>query len=170
MGNSTTSKVAGQDKVILKMISEKKLTLNNVLFVPKTQKNLASSSLLSKHDFCMIFETYMGTLSKVGMYVYVLESSILWQGRLGYVNYVSMRRLINLNHILAFHIDKNHKCETCVEAELSRFSFHSVERSTEPLRLIHTDVYDLKYIKHPMLISISLLSLIIVQNTVLYIC
>lgn len=34
MGNSATSKVEGQGKVVLKMTSGKELTLNNVLHVP----------------------------------------------------------------------------------------------------------------------------------------
>ncbi|KAA0060553.1 pol polyprotein [Cucumis melo var. makuwa] len=51
MGNSSTSKVEGQGKVILKMTSGKELTLNNVLHVPDICKNLVSSSLLSKNNF-----------------------------------------------------------------------------------------------------------------------
>ncbi|GMP86562.1 hypothetical protein CsSME_00039293 [Camellia sinensis var. sinensis] len=49
MGNSYTSTVAGQGKVILKMTSRKELTLNNVLHVPDIRKNLVSGSLLSKN-------------------------------------------------------------------------------------------------------------------------
>ena len=55
MGNSTTSKVVSLGTVILKMTSEKELTLNNVLIMLKIQKNLVSSSLLSKYNFHMIF-------------------------------------------------------------------------------------------------------------------
>ncbi|KAF5941562.1 hypothetical protein HYC85_019204 [Camellia sinensis] len=44
MGNSTTSIVAGQGKVILKMTSGKELTINNVLHVPDIRKNLNSSA------------------------------------------------------------------------------------------------------------------------------
>ena len=42
--------------------------------------------------------------------VYMLESFNLWHGRLGHVNYDALRKLINLNHILEFKIDKTHKC------------------------------------------------------------
>ena len=55
-----------------------------------------------------------------------------------------MRKLINLNHIPTFQIDAKHKCETCVEAKLTRSSFQSVERHTKPLDLIHSDIFDLK--------------------------
>ena len=68
-------------------------------------------------------------------------------GRLGHVNYNTLRRLINLDHIPAFHIDFKHKCEICVEAKLTRSSFHTIERNTEPLALIHSDVCDLKFVQ-----------------------
>lgn len=77
--------------------------------------------------------------------VYMLESSNLWHGRLGHVNYNTIRRLINLNHIPMFNIDSKHKCETCVEAKLTRSSFHTVDRNTKPLELIHSDICDLKF-------------------------
>ena len=79
--------------------------------------------------------------------VYMLESSNLWHGRLGHVNYDTLRRLINLDHIPAFQIDPKHKCETCVEAKLTRSSFQTIERNTEPLDLIHSDVCDLKFVQ-----------------------
>ena len=40
MGNSSTSKVEGKGKVILKMTSEKELTLNDVLYVPEVRRIL----------------------------------------------------------------------------------------------------------------------------------
>ena len=42
--NCSTSKVEGQDKVILRMTSSKDLTLNNVLHVLDICKNLVSGS------------------------------------------------------------------------------------------------------------------------------
>ncbi|KAF5937729.1 hypothetical protein HYC85_025235 [Camellia sinensis] len=69
MGNSFTSIVAGQGKVILKMTSGKELTLNNVLHVPDIRKNLVSGSLLSKNGFRLVFESDKFVLTKSGMYV-----------------------------------------------------------------------------------------------------
>ena len=175
MGNSATSDIRGQGKVILKMTSGKSLTLNNVLYVPEIHKNLVSGSLLNKHGFRMVFESDKVLLSKSRMFVgkgyvcnglfklnvmtvkhkttnkastssaYLLESSSLWHGRLGHVNYGSLRRLINLCHIPTFQIDNNNKCETCVEAKMTRSSFQTIERNTEPLDMIHSDIYDLKF-------------------------
>ncbi|RVW87884.1 Retrovirus-related Pol polyprotein from transposon TNT 1-94 [Vitis vinifera] len=176
MGNFATSEIKGQGKVILKMTSGKELTLTNVLYVPEIRKNLVSGSLLNNHGFRLVFESNKVVLSKSGMYVgkgymsdgmwklnvmtiiksnmnkaststYVLESSNLWHGRLGHVNYDTLRRLINLNHIPTFQINSNHKCEICVEAKLTRSSFQSVERNTEPLDLIHSDICDLKFVQ-----------------------
>ena len=127
------------------MTSKKELTLNNVLYVLEIRKNLVSGLLLSKHGFRMVFESDKVVLTKSGMYVgkgyvteglfklnvmtvvpkinkvkqssvYLIESSNLWHGRLGHVNYDTLRRLINLEHIPTFHIDSKHKCGTCVEA------------------------------------------------------
>ena len=79
--------------------------------------------------------------------VYLLESSNLWHGRLGHVNYNTLHRLINLDHIPSFHIDSKHKCETCVEAKLTRSYFQTIERNSEPLDLIHSDVSDFKFLQ-----------------------
>ena len=85
--------------------------------------------------------------NKNNSFTYMLESSNLWHGRLGHINYDTLRRLINLNHIPAFQIDFKHKCETCVEAKLTRSPFHGVERNTLPLDLIHSDVCNLKFVQ-----------------------
>ena len=60
-------------------------------------------------------------------FAYLVEYSNLWYGRLGHVNYGSLMRVINLNHIPTFQIDIKHKCETCVEAKMTRLSFQTIE-------------------------------------------
>ena len=42
---------------------------------------------------------------------YMLESSNVWHGRLGHVNYDTLRRLINMECLPKFQIYPNHKCE-----------------------------------------------------------
>ena len=178
MGNSSSSKVEGQGKVVLKMTSGKELTLNDVLHVPYIRKNLVFGSLLSKKGFKLVFVSDNLILAKNGMYVgkgymrnglfkmnvmiivppikninkntssaYMLESSNVWHGRLGHVNYNTLCRLINMECLPKFKIDPNHKCEICVESKLARTSFQSIERSSEPLELIHSDICDMKFIK-----------------------
>ena len=57
MGNSSTSKVEGQGKIVLKMTSGMELTLNNVLHVLNIHKNLVSGSLLSKNGLRLVFDS-----------------------------------------------------------------------------------------------------------------
>ena len=54
---------------------------------------------------------------------YMFEYSNLWHDRLGHVNYDTLRRLINLDHISLFQIDSKYKCETCLETKMTRSSF-----------------------------------------------
>ena len=56
MGNSATSEIKGQGKVVLKMTFGKELTLTSVLYVFEIYKNLVSSSLLNSHGFQLVFE------------------------------------------------------------------------------------------------------------------
>ena len=128
MGNSSSSKVDDQGKVVLKMTSGQELTLNDVLHVLEIRKNLVSGSLLSKKGFKLVFVADNFILTKNEMYVgkgymsnglfkmnvmaivppikninnkstssaYMLESSNVWHGRLGHVNYDTLRRLVNM--------------------------------------------------------------------------
>ena len=173
MANSATSNIEGEGSVVLKMTSGKELTLKNVLFVPELRKNLVSGSLLSKNGFKLVFESDKVVISKSGMYVgrgyvvnglfkmnvmvmknmnkstlaYVCESSNLWHSRLGHVNSNSLRRMMKLNHIPNNQINKNYKCETCIEAKSTRATFPTVVRNTKPLDLIHSDVCDMSPIQ-----------------------
>ena len=101
------------------MKSGKELT--NVLYVPEIRKNLVSGLLLNNHGFRLVFESNKFVPSKSGMYVgkgyisdcmwklnvmtiiksnmnresastYMLELSSLCHGRLGHVNYDTLRR------------------------------------------------------------------------------
>ncbi|KAI3728565.1 hypothetical protein L6452_17203 [Arctium lappa] len=174
MGNAATTDVKGIGDVLLKMTSGKELKIRDVLYAPELRKNLVSGWLLNKFGFKLVFESYKFVLSKNVMYVgmgyalddmfklnvtvingmnkngttsiYLLEFSNIWHGRLGHVNFNSIQQLIKLKYIPKFDVDSNHKCPTCVESKLTRTSFKSIERKTEPLDLIHTDVCDLKSI------------------------
>ena len=55
--------------MVLKMISEKELTLTNVLYVPELHENLVSSSLLNSHGFRLVFKADKFVFPKSGMYV-----------------------------------------------------------------------------------------------------
>ena len=78
---------------------------------------------------------------------YIVESSYIWHGRLGHVNYGSLKKLINMNCLPKFELDPNHKCEVCVEAKMTKKSFQNILRNSEPLDLIHIDICDFKSIQ-----------------------
>ena len=99
---------------------------------------------------------------------YMLESFNVWHGRLGHVNYDALRRLVNMECLPKCTFDSNIKCETCVEAKLTRTSFQSIERTSEPLQLIHSDICDLKLFKLNVVRNIFLHSLMIAQDTVMF--
>ncbi|KAL0431973.1 UNVERIFIED_CONTAM: Retrovirus-related Pol polyprotein from transposon TNT 1-94 [Sesamum radiatum] len=176
MGNSATSNI-GLGKVVLKMTSGKELTLIDVLHVPDIRKNLVSGSLLVKSGFRLVFESNKFILTKNSHFIgkgyvekglfkmnvmtvmrnfesnkitastYLTECFNLWHVRLGHVNFNTLRRLVNLNLLPSFEIDAKHKCEICVEAKMTKLPFHSVERQTSPLELIHSDICDLKFVQ-----------------------
>lgn len=77
----------------------------------------------------------------------ILESPYVWHNKLGHVNYDTLHRLANMKLLPKFNIDADHKCETSVEAKLTKTSFHSIQRSTEPLDLLHNDICDLKFMQ-----------------------
>ncbi|GJX27089.1 pol polyprotein [Tanacetum coccineum] len=146
MGNSATTDIKGEEDVILKITSEKELKLTNVFLISLLSKNqmYVGKGYAVNGMFKLNVMVVKNDINKMNSSAYLIESSNVWHGRLGHVNFNSMRRLIKFNSIPNFHIDSKYKCETCVEAKLTRSSFKSVKRKTEPLDMIHTDICDLK--------------------------
>lgn len=67
--NSSSSKVDGRGKIVLKMTSGKNLTLNEVLYVLYIWKNLVYGSLLSKNMIKLVFVLHKFVLSKNDMFL-----------------------------------------------------------------------------------------------------
>ena len=163
MGNDAAAKVLGKGSVELNFTSGQKLTLVNVFYVPELRKNLVSASLLCKKGFKVVLESDNVIVSKNGVFVgkgyssngmfklsineinavnYVDSSFLLWHARLGhlnygYLNYMSEYKYINCKY------DHDNKCEICVEAKMTKKPFHKVERSSELLQLVHSDICEL---------------------------
>ena len=89
---------------------------------------------------------YPKLINKGKSSVYLFESPTLWHARLGHVNYKSLKNLSNLGYIPKLNLKEIRKCEICVEAKLAKNLFHSIDRNTEALGLIHSDLCDLKFI------------------------
>jgi len=82
-------------------------------------------------------------INKSTPFSYLLESNNLWHAHLGHVNYKTLRKMINLEILPKFESD-NMKCQICVEAKYAKHPYKSIERNSNPLDLIHTDICDMK--------------------------
>lgn len=79
------------------------------------------------------------------MNIFLLESSNLWHSKLIHINYDSLHKLINLNHIPTSQINFKHKCKICIETKMTRLSFQKNERKTKHLDMIHINMCNLKF-------------------------
>jgi len=116
MGNSTTPRVMGKGKILLKFTSGKSPSLSNVLYASSLRKNLVFGILLNKarlkpivgDDKVVIFRNgiFVGkeylnrsivltlvykTLNGNASTCYIAESVDLWHSRLAYFNYASIK-------------------------------------------------------------------------------
>ena len=77
--------------------------------------------------------------------VYIAESVDLWHGRLGHVNFASLKRIRNMRLIPNVNTENCSKCPVCVEAKFAKKPFKNVTtRKTELLELVHSDLADFK--------------------------
>lgn len=86
-------------------------------------------------------------INKNSIFVYMFELSCLWHSQLRYMTYKSLSKLMNQSLILVLTIGPNHNYEVCVEAKFAKTLFHSVQRITSPLELIHNDICDMKSVQ-----------------------
>ena len=75
---------------------------------------------------------------------YMMDSIDLWHARLGHVNMSYVKKMKELGLIHNITDFSNIKCEVCVESKSTKKSCKTVERESELLGLIHTDLGDLK--------------------------
>ncbi|KAH7676279.1 RNA-directed DNA polymerase protein, partial [Dioscorea alata] len=169
MGNHNAVKVHGKGTVEIFFTSGKKLTLINVLHVPEVRKNLVSGNLLCKGGFKTVLEANNLILSKNGVFVgkgytcdgmfklsvtsninntekvsaYMIDSSIsLWHSRLAHVNYKSLKFMAKHGYISYVNSDHD-KCEICIQAKMTKLPFPRIERNSELLQIIHSDICEL---------------------------
>lgn len=168
--DSRTTKVLRKGEVLLKFTSGKTLALSNVLHIPKIQINLISVRLLGKSGMKVSFEDNEAILTKNNIFVgnglynhglfllnicsdfskyayasaYMTESISLWHARLGHVNVSYLKKMQSLSLISGLDSNNFDKCEICAKAKITKKLCFSVNRETELLSLIHTDLGDLK--------------------------
>ena len=168
MGNHNSAKVFGQGSVELRLTSGKKLTLLNVLHVPEIKKNLVSASLLCKNGFKVVLESGSVVLSKNGIFVgkgyscegmfklnvdginemnnvstYFVDSPSLWHARLAHLNFSSLQYMHKHGYLTVNGEIIKDKCEICIQAKITKKPFPKVERNTNILDLVHSDICEL---------------------------
>ena len=77
-------------------------------------------------------------------FAHMIDSCDLWHGRSGHVgfSYIKKMKIIGLLHNVA--ISDHDKCKICVESKSTKKSCKSLQRKSEFLELIHSDLGDLK--------------------------
>ncbi|OMO97119.1 Integrase, catalytic core [Corchorus capsularis] len=170
MGNQAAVRVVGKGNVSLNFTSGQKLTLVNVHHVPDVKRNLVSASLLVKRGFKILLESDKVVITKNGAFIgkgysldrlfklsineinsvsvyligsiYNVESSNLWNSRLGHLNYATLKYMASHDYFICKH-DYPDKCEVCAQAKITRKPFPKAERETQILDLIHSDICEL---------------------------
>ena len=166
MDNHNTTKVLGTGTVELILSSGKKLVLTNVYHVSDIKKNLVSASLLSKNGVKAVLELDKLILSKNGVFVgkgyscngmyklsiiinksdvgcaYIVDSSLMWHARLGHLNFKYMKYM-SKQGLISYKQDVHDKCEICIESKIRQKPFPSINRDSQLLELVHSDVCEL---------------------------
>ena len=75
---------------------------------------------------------------------YIVDSSDIWHGRLGHVNFLYMKKMVELSLIPKPPLENHGKCESCVESKTTKKSCKTIERESNLQSLIHSDLGDLK--------------------------
>ncbi|GJW87709.1 zinc finger, CCHC-type containing protein [Tanacetum coccineum] len=66
----------------------------------------------------------------------------LWHNRLGHINYRTMKDMLKQG-IISYNGEHKDKCEICVQAKMKRKHFPKVDRQSEILELVHSDICEL---------------------------
>ena len=74
---------------------------------------------------------------------YIVDSYDIWHGRLGHVIFLYMKEMVELSLILKLSLENHIKCDSCVESKTTKKSYKSIERESDLLSLIHSDLGDL---------------------------
>ena len=74
---------------------------------------------------------------------YIVDSYDMWHARLGHVNSLYVMKLQRIG-LINMHDKQSGKCDICVESKITKKTCYLVERQSELLGLIHSDLVDLK--------------------------
>ena len=142
------------------------MTLLKVFHTPELRKNLVSGYLLNKAGFKQVIESDQFVIIKKGVFVgkgyacegmfklnivnnniasssaYIIASVDEWHGRLGHINFRTMKNMSN-DGLIDKYNDEHKKCVICSQSKITRKPFKHVERESTLLQLVHSDICDL---------------------------
>ncbi|GKD03321.1 zinc finger, CCHC-type containing protein [Tanacetum coccineum] len=172
MGNVATEPIKGIGLVLLTFTFRKTLCLDNVLYVPRFQKNLVFEIVLNKCGYKQVLQSDKYILSRHGSFVgsgYVCNSMIrlnlnyplfnasacmitsshsnsLSKSELWHarLGHVHYKRMRDMSKMsLIPTFDMTHEsCKTCLLTKITRQPFKDVNRKSKVLDLIHSDLCD----------------------------
>nr|GEV97328.1 zinc finger, CCHC-type [Tanacetum cinerariifolium] len=172
MGNVATKPIKGIGCVLLNFTSVKTLCLDNVLYVPRIQKNLVSKIVLNKCGYKQVLESDKYILSRHGSFVgfgYVCNgmnrlilnyplfnasacmitssnSNSLSKSELWHarLGHVHYKRMRDMSKVsLIPAFNMTHEsCKTCMLTKITRQPFKGVNWESRVLDLIHSDLCD----------------------------
>jgi hypothetical protein len=170
-GDGSTVDIKGKGSVLFEGQSGDQWVLYDVYYIPKLKSNLVSLGQLTEigHRVVMdddlievaqknpekmimrvqrsvnrLYKIELKTGEPVSLLANVNDMSWLWHGRLGHVNFQSLKMLSEKEMAgglpLIDHPDQ--VCQSCLAAKQTRCSFPQVSRwrADEPLELIHIDL------------------------------
>ena len=160
LGDSRTTPVLGEGKVLLKLTFGKTLALSDLLHMPSIRLNLISIALLGSVRVKVSFESDKIVMTKNNVFVgkgycdqgfFVLniseiinESSFayiivdlydMWHARLEHVNSSYVMKLQWLG-LINMHDKKSGKCDICVESKITKKTWYPIECQSGLLGLI----------------------------------
>ena len=74
--------------------------------------------------------------------VYIVESYTLWHYCLAHLNYRSSK-FMSKHGIISYNDDHSAKCEICIQAKMTKKHFSVVNRISQWLELMHSDIFEL---------------------------
>ncbi|CAM8990027.1 unnamed protein product [Rhodiola kirilowii] len=154
MGHESTAPIIGKGQVELEFSSGKNTVLANVLCVPNIRKNIISGGVfVGKGYLCngmfkisineVVSSLYMNCEHDISIESMNLNDDVstLWHARLEHVHYKRLHEMSKHDLIPSFDVNID-KCRLCMLTKITRQPFHKVERESNILDLIHSDLCD----------------------------
>ncbi|XP_075659253.1 uncharacterized protein LOC142629157 [Castanea sativa] len=129
LGDSHTIDVMGIGEVLLKFTSGREVTLKDVFHGMFVGKGYACDDMFKLNV----------EMNENSSFAYIVSCVNVWHGRLCHINNKYMKNMSGLGLIPKLE-NELEKCEICSMTKITQKSHKSIERNTELLELIHSDI------------------------------